>query len=319
MEATSMNPITKLSLLCIAVLGIVVLGYYMGQSPDTKPQLVGAAPPTLPATPGPVAATPTPSVDDASGTSVEAPATASTDTGAAATPASSREQIPLASVDVQAPPTPPATPADAGTTTAAETAPKSTPPPTLNIGEPAPQQINLDQPAGTTPPDNATNPANIETKKTEPAPAPGSNGTAQREPAPAAAKPATYTVQAGETFSAIAQKLYGNENNWVFIAQANPDIDPKHLQPGQVIHLPDLERDGPPQKDDPKRTEGKKVHVVKPGESLSSIARQEFGDPGLWTTIFNANREVLGINPDRLHVGMKLIIPDPPARKPTAN
>jgi hypothetical protein len=48
------------------------------------------------------------------------------------------------------------------------------------------------------------------------------------------------------------------------------------------------------------------VRIVKRGETLSSIAREEFGDPALWRVIANENRL---INPRKLLPGTVLTIP----------
>jgi LysM repeat protein len=65
--------------------------------------------------------------------------------------------------------------------------------------------------------------------------------------APAAAAPAadphaneTYTVQAGDTLSAIAKKYLGNANAYMDIFNANKDqlSDPDKIKPGQVLKIP---------------------------------------------------------------------------------
>lgn len=64
------------------------------------------------------------------------------------------------------------------------------------------------------------------------------------QPAPAApAKPAvtaTYTVQAGDTLSAISKKLLGDANDYMAIYNANRDqlSDPDKIKPGQVLKIP---------------------------------------------------------------------------------
>lgn len=70
-------------------------------------------------------------------------------------------------------------------------------------------------------------------------------------------------------------------------------------------------------------------HIVKKGETLSSIAAAEYKHGKFWGFIFEANRKQLGDNPDMLKPGMKLIVPlirpkakktvaEPAALKPTA-
>lgn len=50
----------------------------------------------------------------------------------------------------------------------------------------------------------------------------------------------TYTVQAGDTLSAIAKKFYGNANDYMEIYNANRDQlnDPDKIKPGQVLKIP---------------------------------------------------------------------------------
>ena len=66
---------------------------------------------------------------------------------------------------------------------------------------------------------------------------------------PAAAAPATsgtqqqmttYTVQSGDTLSAIAKRFLGNANDYMDIFNANRDqlSDPDKIKPGQVLKIP---------------------------------------------------------------------------------
>jgi nucleoid-associated protein YgaU len=50
----------------------------------------------------------------------------------------------------------------------------------------------------------------------------------------------TYTVQKGDTLSAIAQHHYGKASKWHAIFEANRDQldDPDLIRPGQVLKLP---------------------------------------------------------------------------------
>lgn len=51
-----------------------------------------------------------------------------------------------------------------------------------------------------------------------------------------------------------------------------------------------------------------KVYEVKPGDSLSKIAKREYGDAAQWTRIFEANKDTLK-DPDKIFPGQKLKIP----------
>jgi len=47
---------------------------------------------------------------------------------------------------------------------------------------------------------------------------------------------------------------------------------------------------------------------VKPGDTLSKIAEQYYGDKSLYPQIFEANKDVLD-DPNKIKVGQKLRIP----------
>ena len=49
-------------------------------------------------------------------------------------------------------------------------------------------------------------------------------------------------------------------------------------------------------------------YEVKKGDTLSKIAKQFYGDPSLYTKIFEANQDQLK-NPDVIQIGQKLRIP----------
>lgn len=53
----------------------------------------------------------------------------------------------------------------------------------------------------------------------------------------------------------------------------------------------------------------KRVYVVQSGDYLSKIARKFYGNSSKWGTIYNANKKVIGKNPNFIRVGQKLIIP----------
>lgn len=51
-----------------------------------------------------------------------------------------------------------------------------------------------------------------------------------------------------------------------------------------------------------------KTYEVKSGDSLSKIAKREYGDPEEWTRIFEANKDILK-DPNKIFPGQKLKIP----------
>ncbi len=54
-----------------------------------------------------------------------------------------------------------------------------------------------------------------------------------------------------------------------------------------------------------------KVYVVVSGDSLSKIAKREYGDANAWSKIFDANKDILK-DPDKIFPGQKLKIPPIP-------
>lgn len=56
-------------------------------------------------------------------------------------------------------------------------------------------------------------------------------------------------------------------------------------------------------------TASKGTYTVKKGDSLSTIARKMTGSASNWRKIYEQNKDTIGSNPNRISVGMKLIIP----------
>ncbi len=112
-----------------------------------------------------------------------------------------------------------------------------------------------------------------------------------------------YTVQQGDSLSSIAQQAYGDGNLWQIIYQANTNVigsDPNQLQPGMILSIP--VNPGP-------------TYIVHQGDSLFSIAQQVYGDGNQWQKIYQANRQIIGSDPNQLQPGMILSIP--PLTPPT--
>ena len=51
-----------------------------------------------------------------------------------------------------------------------------------------------------------------------------------------------------------------------------------------------------------------KIYEVKSGDSLSKIAKREYGDANAWPRIFEANKDLLK-DPNKIFPGQKLKIP----------
>ncbi len=63
----------------------------------------------------------------------------------------------------------------------------------------------------------------------------------------------TYTIEKGDTLSAVAQRFYGKAKYWRQIFEANRDTidNPDRIFPGQTIKLPAIDVDGDGTPDDP--------------------------------------------------------------------
>jgi nucleoid-associated protein YgaU len=51
-----------------------------------------------------------------------------------------------------------------------------------------------------------------------------------------------------------------------------------------------------------------RTYTVQAGDSLSKIAKREYGDASKWKAIYEANRDKIS-NPDLIHPGQALTIP----------
>jgi len=56
-------------------------------------------------------------------------------------------------------------------------------------------------------------------------------------------------------------------------------------------------------------TEVDRTYTVRPGDSLSKIAKSLLGDARKWRLLYEANKEVVGSNPDLIQPGQVLKIP----------
>ena len=53
-----------------------------------------------------------------------------------------------------------------------------------------------------------------------------------------------------------------------------------------------------------------RTYTVKAGDTLSDIAQSEMGDAKRWPELYAANKDAVGGNPDMIHPGLELKIPD---------
>ncbi len=121
----------------------------------------------------------------------------------------------------------------------------------------------------------------------------------------ASVKPGTnYTVHVGDSLFSIAHMAYGNGADWPIIYAANRQTigpNPNVIRIGEVLSIPSLSP-----------TAGG-IYVVEQGDTLTSIAQRAYGNDKLWPLIYNANKQVIGSNPNVLQVGQVLQIPLAPS------
>jgi|tagenome__1003787_1003787.scaffolds.fasta_scaffold20421945_1 nucleoid-associated protein YgaU len=55
-----------------------------------------------------------------------------------------------------------------------------------------------------------------------------------------------------------------------------------------------------------------RVHVVQSGDWLSKLGQRYYGDIYKWPVIFEANRRVIGHDPNLIKPGQKLVVPELP-------
>ncbi|MBU9132848.1 peptidoglycan-binding protein LysM [Burkholderia multivorans] len=92
----------------------------------------------------------------------------------------------------------------------------------------------------------------------------------------------------------------------VSLSGSVPDLDTKakvKVAAGNVQGVAGVNDDGL-QPDDPEV----RYHDVKPGDTLSAIAKEVYGDANKYPVIFEANKPMLS-SPDRIYPGQKLVIP----------
>ncbi len=58
----------------------------------------------------------------------------------------------------------------------------------------------------------------------------------------------------------------------------------------------------------PDTTQGETYTVVS-GDSLSKIAKHHYGDAAKWHQLYEANKDLIGTNPDKIEIGQVLTLP----------
>ncbi|MFQ3663787.1 MAG: LysM peptidoglycan-binding domain-containing protein [Chloroflexaceae bacterium] len=123
-----------------------------------------------------------------------------------------------------------------------------------------------------------------------------------------------YVVRSGDTLSSISLRFYGTARYAPAIWDANFRIigsNPNALRPGQRLVLPGI----PARLARPTALPARgpiarqSFYTIQPHDYLRWIALRAYGNELLWPEIFQANRNVLGPDPDLIFPGVRIYIP----------
>src|SRR3712207_3340275 len=111
----------------------------------------------------------------------------------------------------------------------------------------------------------------------------------------------SYTTQDGDTLSSIAEQFYGERDKWQIVYEANQGLiaDPDHLEVGLTLTIPAPEQPAT----------GMPSYVTSEGDTLRSVAERVYGDAEQWQVLYDANRNLIGDDPDPLRAETTLQIP----------
>jgi len=116
-----------------------------------------------------------------------------------------------------------------------------------------------------------------------------------------------HTIKPGESLSMVAKIYYGDYKKFPIIAKFNNMSDATRIEVGQKIKVPEL--DGVPLLTKKQEIEtGKKyiIHTIKPGESLSMVAKTYYGDYKKFPIIAKFNNMS---DATQITVGQKIKVP----------
>ena len=119
-------------------------------------------------------------------------------------------------------------------------------------------------------------------------------------------------VEPGDSLTHLAQQHLGSSARWRELFDANRDKlkQPNAVQAGMKLRLPSANKpNASAATAQPSIIKSKTgTYVVKPSDSLSSIAQKTLGNPNRWEEVFEVNRKRLR-DPDDIQVGQRLTIP----------
>lgn len=142
------------------------------------------------------------------------------------------------------------------------------------------------------------------------------------KPDPTPAKPnadGTYTVRAGDYLFKIAKEQLGDGEKWHDLYALNKDViggNPDEIEIGMVLKLHGTVSSSD---ETPAPSSTPKTHTVVSGDTLYDISiANGIGDGGLdtWKPLYEANKDVVGDDPDLIFPGQVLTLPGTSAPAP---
>ena len=118
----------------------------------------------------------------------------------------------------------------------------------------------------------------------------------------------------GDTLWGLAETHLGDGFRWQEIAELNQGRvmsdgrtfnNPRSIEPGWELLLPADATNLPGDQTPGTETE----RVVENGDTLSGIALETSGDAGDWQALYEANKDVVGSDPDLIYPGQVLVLP----------
>lgn len=131
-----------------------------------------------------------------------------------------------------------------------------------------------------------------------------------------------YTWKAGDSFKSLAQTYYGTPLHVARLRAANEGMDDTKLAAGTRVLVPvkaatnEVPAAGvaaaPVGAAAPAGATAwaNGLYKVKSGDVLGTISKNVYGSTKHWKRIYDANKDVIGSDPNRLKVGMELRIPE---------
>lgn len=109
----------------------------------------------------------------------------------------------------------------------------------------------------------------------------------------------SYIVERGDTLAIIAEKVYGDREQWREIRQLTGMENPHLIYPGEVVYYRLTEQSQAFAASYENTPKGEVT--VQAGDTLAALAQRIYGDSNQWKTLWRANDAI--DNPDRLNVG----------------